>query len=250
MPSNPGVFVPVLYSSEGGTELPTTEGRRLRIAEGLDVRGLLAIRNETCVAGMAGEEEETFEELPTDVLSAELRIADAQGRLWQTTSSFSAELLVSRMVDLSYVNSSLSWDSRSKRKSEVKSPFDAVSALKDVIVSCDDRAYRHFTIDGKRVVAVKFEYTVLAFDVAWGTEVMDPHHVSLRVRLRDDCLQDRRTDEDLGGLCFSINWQELFRRNTHKRTSDGVWRSSSLPLPLIFQPLRERADPQEGVTLV
>ncbi|HEU5116572.1 MAG TPA: hypothetical protein VFT74_07840, partial [Isosphaeraceae bacterium] len=98
MPEQAEAHIPVLFFSESSAAFPTIDRRHLRIAENAESRGLLAIRNETGVAERAGENEEAFVDLPTDVLSAELRIADAQGRLWQTTSFFSAELLVARMI--------------------------------------------------------------------------------------------------------------------------------------------------------
>ena len=61
---------------------------------------------------------------------------------------------------------------------------------------------------------------------------------------------DVKTGEDLGGLSFSIDWKELFRSNTHKRAGDGRWRASTLPLPLVFQPLDEQADAQAGVIVL
>jgi hypothetical protein len=245
MPSELPSYVPVSFYQEGAIDYPTADGRRLRIT-GEDVGGVLAIRNETRVAAQAGDEEDAFADLPSDVLAAELRLADSQGRLWATTSRFGADRLLARCIDLSYSNTGAQREPRPKRGSKSRSVFDSPTTLSEVICSSDDRGYRYLTLDGEKVVSFKFEYMVLAFDVALVSEADEPE---VRVRLRQGCLFDMKTEEDLGGWIFPIHWQELFRCNTHTPTPDGGWQENALPLPLTFDLLEGAGQPQVGVII-
>ena len=99
MPTEQRSYVPVVFTQGGGTEFPTGDGRRLRIAGEL-VRGEVAVRNVTRLAEQAGDDEGAFADLPTDVLTAELRVADSEGQVWATTARFSADRLLARWIDL------------------------------------------------------------------------------------------------------------------------------------------------------
>src|SRR5262245_28827627 len=104
MPTEQPSYVPVVFYQGHAVDYPTEDGRRLRIA-GEEVRGEIAIRNETRLAEQAGDDEEAFIDLPTDVLAAELRLTDSSGQVWAPTARFGADRLVARWIDLSYANS-------------------------------------------------------------------------------------------------------------------------------------------------
>lgn len=211
---------------------------------GEEITGEIAIRNETRFAEQAGDDEEAFADLPTDVLAAELRLTDSGGQVWAATARFGADRLVARWIDLSYANSGAQREP--KRKRGPKSIFDAPVVLAEVICSNDDRSYRYITLDGKKVVSFQFEYTVLAFDVALAS---DGHEAEVRARIRPGCLFDMKTEDDLGGWVFPIHWLELFRSNTHVPAPGGGWQENALPLPLTFDRVDATGPPQAAVTV-
>src|SRR5688572_651431 len=89
---------PVTLIMPPGAEYPTADGRRLRFADGEQVRAALGLRNLTGYG--RNPDLDPNDEPATDVLAADLRVADEAGRLWQATARFSSGLLVSKLVDL------------------------------------------------------------------------------------------------------------------------------------------------------
>jgi hypothetical protein len=243
MPTEQRSYLPVVFSQGGGAEFPTGDGRRLRIAGGL-VKGEVAVWNETRLAEQAGDDEDGFADLPTDVLAAELRLADSEGQVWAATARFSADRLLARWIDLSYANSGPQREPKPKRGS--KSIFGSPAALGEVMCSSDDRSYRYITLDGKAVVSFKFEYTVMAFDLVL---VSEDDEAEVWVRLRPECLFDEKTRKDLGGWIFPIHWLELFRSNTRVPAPGGGWQENALPLPLTFHRVDATGSPQAAVSV-
>jgi uncharacterized protein YfeS len=227
------VRVPAVVAIEGsGVGFPAEGGRVLTLGRG-EILGEVRLRFDP---------RDESNDLPTDIVAAEFRTADSEGRVWSLTAHSTAEVFLTHMVDLS----SISWVGPFPKKG--RAAFQKDLLLEDIRFSSDDRFYRIFPV-GKKTFDVQFKYTTLVFDVAIdrGDDPEDPHLTRLLVRLNEGSLLDINA-KVLGDLVFSMDWRHLFRHNTLARDS-GRLRESPFPLPLTFRPTDERAAPQTSVRL-
>lgn len=229
------VRAPAIVAYQGsGAGYPAEGGRILTLGPG-PVRGEVRL---------SFDPREESNDLPTDVIAAEFRTADAEGRVWSLTAHSTAEIFLIHMVDLS----STSWLSPFPKKA--RAAFRKNLLLEDIRYSSDDRFYRLFPV-GKKPVEVQFEYTTLVFDVAVDRgddeHEEDPELTRLWVRLNEGSLLDKNANV-VGDLTFSMDWRYLFRHNTLLCDS-GRLHELALPLPLIFRSTEARAAPQETVRL-
>ncbi|WP_435016616.1 hypothetical protein TA3x_004189 [Tundrisphaera sp. TA3] len=251
------VWETVSFSGFAGMAYPTDDGRWLRVDSDTKVIAALTIRNETRYAEKVGTADEDGD-LPTDILSADLRLADQDGQLWQATSTFDASLFVAQMIDLTRIDTLpfREFVARKRRSRTRKITANPDAQLAAVVFSSDDRFIREFAIQTPReetgksdgvdlvtkVVRLQFKYTTLFFDVSFtrphaGIEMLE-HMLDLTVRLHEGCAHDYETFEDIGPLVFTFGWEVLFRHHLYARTPAGDWHGSGLPLPLIFRSVK------------
>lgn len=246
----------VVFWAAAGTRYPTDDGRYLRVGDEEMVEGKLSLRNETRIRDR--DEDDPLDRW-FDILTAELTVADAEGRLWRAASHFSTRLLETTLT--------LSGGDRSPpvRLPAGRKPPDFLGvprqfALQHVIFGCDDRTHRIFTIraiDGdiwkNKLVQVSYKYLCMEFDIGFSRPtrgIVDPsedHRVV--VRMYENLVSDVNTGEDIGPLVFGIDWLELFRHNHYWQTKDGAWECSGWPLPLVFRAAKGRATKQPNLTV-
>ncbi|MEW4570879.1 hypothetical protein AB1L88_23680 [Tautonia sp. JC769] len=242
-----------------GLDYGTTDGRRLRVTETGRVLAELALRNETRLVDQKPSEEDEEAGLGTDILSADLRVADAEGRLWLATASFDAGVFVSQLIDVARKATIPFRDDAARGRKKTKGGGPA-PVLTDVRFWSDDRFIRPIVFygpdgeqDEHRIVQLQFKYTLLSFDVAYHRPAPEievlRHLLELRVRLDEVGVFDYETVEEFGPLAFFFSWEVLFQNNHWSRDRDGRWRHSTLPLPLVFRSVDGSGTPQAQVVV-
>jgi hypothetical protein len=267
-----------------GLAYPTSDGRWLRVTEGRQIDAELSLRNETRLAERIPDSEEDWEaSIGTDILSADLRLADADGRLWLTSSRFDAELFLSQMVDVARMDPGIPLQQprhsprRTSRKREPEItgdghavyPFGGGSrkeadcpppVLPDVRFFSDDRMIREVPISvvegeslSTRVVEWQFKYSYLSFDVAYHRPAPNCSHLGhlleLRVRLNEGSAFEYHSAEEISPLGFGFRWEHLMRNNCWSKDEGGRWHHSTLPLPLVFRAVEGGGAPQPHVVV-
>jgi hypothetical protein len=219
----------------GEVALPTTDGRTLRFSEAEDgMHGTLQID--------ISHRDESSE--PTDVLQTTILVADATGVLWRAATATTAEFLIRKMDDLSFIDSvPCPLDDAEEDR---KALFEK-DVLADVRFSSDDRFYRHVVL-GDTIREFQFKYTTVHFDLAFETDPVFCK-TNLVVRMRKG-LFDAESAEEIGSFLYAIDWRGLLRANTAVYSTEYKrWQDSPLPLPLVFSKTGAQGEPNAGITV-
>ena len=230
---------------------PTSDGRLLRFPAGTEIEGALSLRRAYPENDPDPEDEDAAWE--PEVYAADLRVADADGRIWRTTSHFTSAVFVAEMLDFSRLDDGGALTSVVPVKARRRKPEPSLRAS----YLTDDRAGRELIVSrrepGRRladrvVVPISGKYLGIAFEVYIVPAGEEP--AALRVEIVEGSLVDARTGDDLGRFAFTMPWRELFRQNDMARDAEGRWRGCDLPLPVVFSPESNSGTPQEGVTVL
>ena len=128
----------------GKCSYPTTDKRRLQMRSGF-VTGEMSFRFEYRRPG---------DDMATDVIACDFRFPDRDGRVWSTTTRFTAELFITHLFDASMLQS-MNLLTPADGDSEFSGAFEACPLLSGVRYSSDDRFYRTLLV-GERIVNVPF----------------------------------------------------------------------------------------------
>lgn len=184
--------------------------------------------------------------MPTDVISADYQIADSTGRIWSTTSRFTAEALITHMIDISSVNQCF-WFVEAD--AEILEAFQERTVLHDVRYSDDDRFYRKILI-GDKIVEVQFHYSTISLDIAilQDNDIDYPLSTKLIIKVNKNSLFS--DGEDIGEFAYFIELHHLLRHNTAVYSEDyQCWKDSPIPMPLFFQLTSEYTTPQDSIII-
>lgn len=234
---------PYIEMREG---IPTSTGGVIDLREAMDARADLRI--ETVYEAEEGGEEST-------ILRAKLLLPDDKGDVWALESTFTPEVFLTYMFDLSSIDM-IGLMSKAKAPKTLLKDFKKNTLISGAQTLLDDRFYRKLLIDDA-LFSVQFKYTLATFDVA--LENMEEVNSSLIVRVREGSFWGGpyRTDsdededeefEDLGELYFKMEWAHLFRHNSAVYDEEEEsWIAQTFGRPLCFVPTGLKAEAQEEV---
>jgi hypothetical protein len=231
------VLARVRFDIAGTTRYPTADGRLLEVS-GETLDGELALRFEF---------RDPEKMLPRDALACDFRVADREGRVWQTTSRFTTKLFVVHMYDFSSLRHMNLFTAKKAEEQWVKA-FENGPVLEDARFGTDDRFYRTLLVNRKQV-EVKFKYTVLHFDVAVNQYPEGSYLTDLAIRIcRGSFWDEGSTLPEMG---FYLSCEHLLRSNTGVLNPErNFWVDAPIPMPLVFAPTGGAATAQPGVRVV
>jgi hypothetical protein len=243
-PVAPGAdFVEVILENGADLELPVASGGCLRRTWG-GVR--VAFRLDTA-PGSAAE--------PVDVLRCVTRLADDRGDLWQAQSLFTPEVFLERMVDPAKHRQPLA-DEEADRQWDLRKDNRLLSGIRGRL----EGNHRYF-LTTDHAVAVVGANQPIRFDVAGQgrdllvrvtglTGVRWPLTVNPQdeyAGLTEECLGKPRQEGPLPPLVYQIDIADLLFRNTTFAVDDGFWHLNDLPIPLLWERIEGKGEPQDGV---
>ncbi len=223
------------------------------------------------VAVEAAFEEEKFTEDWLNRVDCTLRVADADGRVWEATSRFLTGDLFWGIVDLSRPDSGR-W--LRNAPPEWRQAFAQRGLLADASFAADDRLCRHAWVDNTgfcwRFKWFSAVFALAALDEAtllvsldgmlcsWSPlPVMGPDGPlpmpPRRVPLSDDERNRLEDEGELGGhdlaeaLVYPVEAGRILFRNLAAQDERGYWQDSPVPRPLVFHATHVDAPPQRCV---
>jgi len=184
-------------------------------------------------------------DLPTDVLALDCFVADENGEVWKTTSTFTAEIIIANMINIAEDG-----DGAPRRITDEMAQFQGEPFLPDVNFSSDDRMYRPVLIDETNY-CVQFKYSTVVMDLfdinPYGES--EPLLSSLGVRVTDGMFDHEKGP--VGTFGFRVRFHHLLRSNTAIFCEDyGRHMDSPFPLPLTFEWVGDDGTRQEEVKSV
>ncbi len=205
-------------------------------------------------------------DLGNDVILANLRLADSDGRVWQAASLVTADVFMERMFDFSQSRcfDLCRFDDQWRRAAGLRGTLASVfeRAMRDALVlqdlhcGVDDRCSRTMVFqveERSECVQAWFKHSLLVFDVAVPLDREDSgffrNVLAVRVNVRNpDALWDV-AGNDVGPFGFLMDPRHLLANNA--ASCDGqAWRRSNVSRPLVFRCTPDRAAPQSHVTIV
>ncbi|HYT90324.1 MAG TPA: hypothetical protein VEL76_16575 [Gemmataceae bacterium] len=236
-----GRFVPIqlgndLYAPPREVAFPTTEAGDLVItASRLEGAFRLAVKQR---------------EPQRDVLSCALRVADADGDLWEAESLFTPEVFLEYLVDLERST----WAVLETEDEESRQAFQKPLLLTGVRDTLDDHGRRLFMVGKSALVVVTFDAQRPTYDVAEGLLVRvsglsgrlypadgDRDYVAI------DVSKHTPDEQLLPPIVFPVHPRELIFRNTTFCVDEGFWHDNDLPIPLVFRRVPGNGTAQEDV---
>lgn len=208
-----------------GTKHPIEDSQLLTLGPG-EVRADISLRIDTI----------DDDEMPTDIVAADIKISDKQGKGWQTTIRFTAELLLAPINNLIDATS----------PSPV--PKEQLAALQPVIsprYSSDDRLYRYFPVD-ETLVTTQFRYTSVTFDIYEAAKAKSIGDYLVHVR-NDGSLVDAEGSE-IDEFVYPFDAEQLLSWNRACFDEEEETNMNSpVPFPLLFKPVEGNLSPQDTV---
>ena len=211
------------------------------------------------------------------VVLCELRLADAEGRLWQTETAFFSRHLLYPLIDLSRKESAYWLRNAPEDWLESLKQQPLLTGLSAVF---DDRFYRLVWIDNTGF-CLHFKYLYAGFQIAplppdrlvvqvgdlfcsWnplptaapdGTPVSLPNPLRISTDEERDEEDRRYRKEGWSGdydtvhpLAYPIDAGRVFFRKTAVQDSEGEWHELSIDQPVIFRRVRGKSKLQPFVT--
>jgi hypothetical protein len=239
-----GEWMRISLGNEAGAELEIRSGGYLKVSGPVvQMRYRLGM-----VAGSVTE--------PVDVLCCVLRLADQHGDLWEAQGLFTPEVLLEGMVNLAAGWLPLSQEDGERVWQEAVSEGFHLSGLRGTL----EGTSRFFLTDNK-AVAVVCAGSRPRFDVAGhsGGLVVRLTGLSgvcwpLKVDYQNDYVDlveeayGRSVEEGpLPPIIYRLGCDHLPFRNTTFAVDDGFWHHNDLPIPLLFDRVEGKGEPQAGV---
>ena len=258
-------FTPFTLDNGWVVEFPTAPGGVLRLDPG-------KIELEARLSERYRAEDGWF-----SVVNCELRLADAEGELWQSTTAFFARCLIYSLVDLLCKepagwlrNAPATWR-------DALSKHSFISGLNAVY---DDRFYRLVWIDNTGF-CLHFKYLYAGFQIAalppdrlvvqvgelfcsWnplmtaspdGSPLILPKRLHIPTDEERDEEDARSRHEGWSGdydtirpLVYPIAAGRVWFRNNAVQDTDSEWHEPSVDLPVIFRRVHGNSEPQNLVT--
>jgi hypothetical protein len=213
------------------------------------------------------------------VLNCRLRIADADGTLWQATTAFHSRGLLYPLIDLSRPeparwlrNAPAAWGEALKTR----------PLIRDIPATYDDRFYRQVWIDNT-AFCLQFKYLPAGFEIAalapdrlvvrvadlfcsWnplpaagsdGAPVPVPPSRPPRSPEEIDAEDERQQEtgesgdfEHIHPLAYAIDAGRLLFHNTAAQDEAGHWCDLDVSRPLVFQRVRGKGEAQRPVVFL
>jgi hypothetical protein len=231
-----------LYDTAEPEHYPVSDGQVLEIGPG-EVAGGLELRY---------EHRSPSNDLPTDVLACDFRLADRDGRVWGTTARFTARLFADALFEVSAADPAGGLFRPSLGGREYSRAFEDCPLLREVRFSSDDRMYRTLWLGGQEI-KTQYRYTTLVFDLAGVCEPEPVREARLAVRVLDHCLytEAHGSYRSVGELGYYFPCAGLWRNNTAVFSDeDQCWEARWQPLPLSFTSTGRRGKRQESVRVL
>jgi hypothetical protein len=234
--------VQLLYDAAEPERYPVSDGQVLEIGPG-EVAAQLELRY---------EHRSPSDDLPTDVLACDFRLADRDGRVWGTTARFTARLFADALFEVSAADPERGLFRPSLAGRDYSRAFEDCPLLRQVRFSSDDRMYRSLWVGGQEI-KTQYRYTTLVFDVAGACGPEAVRGRRLAVRVLDGCLytEVHGCYRSVGELGYYLNCAGLWRHNTAVFSDeDEGWEHPWQPLPLSFTSSGGRGKRQESVKVL
>ena len=195
-------------------------------------------------------------------------MADCDGRLWQCESLFSPNVYMRNWLDLSRKEPSV-WERNAP--DEWKKALKTRPILADFSDSFDHRAvcqnvrgtleggWRHLLVD--EAASIYFDRQQPRFSLLWADhrplwvvvrgltgfrrQVAVGHDSQVVVWVEGNPTE--ASEKAMRGVVFGVEPKHLLFRNTTFAVDDGFWHHNDLPIPVVFDRLQMRAEPQAGV---
>jgi hypothetical protein len=193
---------------------------------------------------------------PVDVLCCELRLADAQGDLWQTQVLFTPEVFLEQMVNLVEDIQPLALSEGEPQWEEASEWFMLLSDVRGVL-----EGPSRYLLTADQAVAVVGADSSPRFDVAghgqsllvrvtglsgarWPLEIIsEEEYAGLEDKARGRSLELG----PLPPLYYRLSAGPLLFRNTTFAVDDGFWHRNDLPIPVLFERVEGQGKAQPGV---
>jgi hypothetical protein len=190
---------------------------------------------------------------PVDVIRCRVRLTDEEGGLWEAVTHFTPEAFLEGMTALLPADHPRFVEGEEQREDE-----PLLAGIRGGIL--DDGGWRHFLV-GSWAVSVCFNNQrprYALFGGGYRVRVQASGLVGYRRAINLDNEQGFMTwvpdaqsaglrEEELPPIVFDMADADLLFRNTTFAVDDGFWHQNDLPIPIVFERLDTRAEPQEGV---
>lgn len=181
-------------------------------------------------------------------LEARLRVADKDGNVWETISTFHTTAFTQALGnDLKVYD---------ENNSEITKLFDEHLLVEKAFIFNDGHYGENFLID-EGILNVYYKYTNLIFDIAFHAK---PHgKESLAIRIEIWAHSASLNNEPFEGkLLSSMPILSLFKCNTVRQIDnlsefefkDEAFEYSPIPYPLVFKHTNLKAEPQQNIIIV
>jgi hypothetical protein len=201
---------------------------------------------------------------PFDVLRCVIRLADSTGRLWEATNLFTPEVFLEQLVNLRRLEAAHPFASAEKEEKESLRKRPVLSGIRDFL---DDGGYRHF-LAKTSLFSVQLRGQTPVYDVALADDrflvrVSGLTGMARPVEYEEDFVSFAQSPEGRKGgkgkagdddllppLVYEIPFHRLLFRNTSFAVDEGHWHHNDIPIPVVFQQIDGKREPQPAVTFL
>jgi hypothetical protein len=204
-----------------------------------------------------------------------VRVADAEGRLWQAESVFTPRALLEKLIDLSRRQAPYWLESAPE---EWRRACRQRVLMRGIGHASDDRGHHWFYFDGTAFYW-RFKHFGITFDIihlegtrlliriahsygSWAAMPIEgpdgqPQSPPPRPERDEDEEEDEDEDEEMGGwlenldpMVYELDCRELLFHNTAYLQTDGfeMYRENEIPIPVVFRRVKGEGQPQPAVT--